>query len=597
MMANGHEFLRQALVGLAVAVIFLLLLEGGTRLLPLERWEKDRPNLSYPLFLPGKGELADRYVTNPHFLGAMSKQSFAKVKPPGVQRVFILGGSAALGWPGPEASSFAGYMRRALEKSLPGKYEIINVAAMSYGSHRVLDLLHDVARMEPDVVILWSGNNEYIERNALSPYARSPVMGGVQRVLRESSLYRSLRVALQVTVPSLFVRQEAGDITDLRTVPQVRRGMTGRADHADRQVLENYRSNLQAMARVIKESGATGIFCTVPVNLSGWAPTNIPPPFANQREFEYWQSLRQQVFALWDQKRFAEAMPQLHQLLEMAPDYALAHYLAGLGYQKEGKLAEAEEAFNLARDLDPRPFRSLTAFEAAVRETAGTHGVRLVDLEQAFIERSGADLSGPELFIDYVHPTEKGAKLAATLVLEELLQGAPAPATKATVLQSVLADDWYSRNFDWQADYYYALGMTYQNNGDFGRAEETYLLVLKEDPAMPEAAGNLGFIYEKRGDLDAARYYYTQAVRSDPGTVVASDLSRVLYLQGDRAGAKEMGQRIIAQGIVNVDLLVLLGDIELEQGQPNSARNYYQQAISAGGDERNLRARMAATYQ
>lgn len=594
-MIKATQNFKHLLIGLAVALSFLLLLEGGTRLLPLAEWEKDRPNLSYPLFIPGQGEFSDQYVTNPHFLGAMSRQHFPKVKAPGVQRVFVLGGSAALGWPGPVDSSFTGYLDRALEKSQPGQYEIINVAAMSYGSHRVLDLLYDVVKMEPDVIIVWSGNNEYIERNAFSPYARTPMMGKMQRTLRHSSLYRSLRLGLQVTVPSLFVRQEAGDITDPRTVPQVRRGMMGRADHADRQVLENYRSNLQSMASVIKASGANAIFCTVPVNLSSWAPTNVPPDFADQGSFDRWQALRLQIFTLWDQKRFAEAMPLLEQLLKIAPDYALAHYLTGLGFQKDGQLAEAKAAFNRARDLDLRPFRALSTFAPAVRDVAVRHGVRVVDLEQAFVEHSGADLSGAELFIDYVHPTEKGAKLAATLILEELLRGTA--TSPAAAKEFILADDWYSRSFDWQADYYYALGMTYQNNGDFGRAEEAYLLVLQEDPAMPEAAGNLGLIYERQGDLNAARHYYAQAVRSDPGTVIAGDLARVLYQQGDLAGARQMGQRIIAQGIVNIDLLVLLGDIDRETGQPQSARNYYQQAIDAGGDENNLRLRIAATYQ
>ena len=594
-MNKAPQNFKQLLIGLAVALSFLLLLEGGTRLLPLDEWEKDRPNLSYPLFIPGQGEFSDEYVTNRHFLGAMSLQHFPKVKAPGVQRVFVLGGSAALGWPGPVDSSFTGYLARALEKSQLGQYEIINVAAMSYGSHRVLDLLYDVVKMEPDVIIVWSGNNEYIERNAFSPYARTPMMGEMQRMLRHSSLYRSLRLGLQVAVPSLFVRQEAGDITDPRTAPQVRRGMMGRADHTDRQVLENYRSNLQSMASVIKASGATAIFCTVPVNLSNWAPTNVPQQFADQGAFERWQGLRQQVFTLWDQKRFAEAMPQLEQLVKVAPNDALAHYLSGLGYQKEGQLAEAKAAFNRARDLDPRPFRALSTFSPAVREVAVRYGVHMVDLEQAFIEYSGADLSGAELFIDYVHPTEKGAKLAATLILEELLRGTA--ASLAAAREFILADDWYSRNFDWPADYYYALGMTYQNNGDFGRAKEAYLLVLQADPAMPEAAGNLGFIYERQGDLNAARHYYTQAVRFDPGTVIAADLARVLYQQGDKAGAREMGARVIAQGIVNIDLLVLLGDIERETGQRQSARNFYQQAIDAGGDENILRLRIAATYQ
>lgn len=583
--------------GLAVAATFLLVLEGGLRLLPLDLWERERPNLSAPLFVPGEGEYADKFVTNAYFQGAMSFQSFAKVKPPGVKRVFILGGSAALGWPGPNPSSFSGYIQRALEKAAPGTYEIVNVAAMSYGSHRVLDLLHDVVRMQPDAIVIWSGNNEYIERNAFSPYARSVVMGGLQRGLRHSSTYRALRIALQTTVPSLFVQPQGADMTDPRKTPQVRRGMLGRSAETDRQVLANYRTNLQGMARLIKESGAIGIFCTVPVNLSGWAPTNAPPEFDDAEQFTRWEALQQQSFSLWGQKRYEEAALLLRQLVEITPRYALGHYLLGSCYQGMGKTEEARNAFNLARDLDPRPMRALTAFEKIIREVTVSEGGRLVDLEKGFLDKSGPALSGEEFFLDYVHPTEAGNKLAATLVLAEVLRGTDSALTVEPLEQSIREDDWFSRNFVWKSSYYYALGMTYQNNGDLERAERTYLMVLKEDPNFPEAAANLGAISERRGDLPMARSYYEQAVRSDPGSVTAGDLARVLYLQGDRDGARAMGRRIIAQGITNIDLFVLLGDVEAETGHDPAAIDYYQKAIDAGGENREIQLRIGYTYQ
>ena len=187
------------MAGLTVAALFLLGLEAGTRLLPLDRWERDHPNTTYPRFVPGEGADAGWYVTNDHFKNAMGYNRLARVKPQGLKRVFILGGSAALGWPRPMEISFSGYMQRALDRVAPGRFEIVNCAAMSYGSHRVLDLLPDVLRMQPDLVIVWSGNNEYVERNILPRYSRNRAMGKLQRVLRHSSLYRSIRLSLQVT--------------------------------------------------------------------------------------------------------------------------------------------------------------------------------------------------------------------------------------------------------------------------------------------------------------------------------------------------------------------------------------------------------------
>lgn len=596
-MSGLRKFAMRLVAGLVVAAAFLLLLEGGIRLLPLERWERDKPNLSVPLFISGEGEFAEKYVLNPHFLGAMSFQSFAKIKPPGVKRVFVLGGSAAFGWPGPNSSSFSGYMQRALEKAAPGKYEIVSVAAMSYGSHRVLNLLHDVVGFQPDVIIIWSGNNEYIERNVFSSFARSATMDSVQRVLRHSSTYRALRLVLQSTVPSLFVQPQGVDITNPRNVPMVRRGMMGRSSEMDRQVMEEYRNNLQSMARLIKESGAVGIFCTVPVNLSGWAPSNVHPEFIDAAQSAGWDVLQQHAFTLWDQRKYAEALPSLRQLVEMTPRYALGHYLLGTCYQSLGRIDEAKFEFNLARDLDPRPMRALTSFDRTIREIAAAQGVALVDLEKEIIDRSGTGISGEEFFLDYVHLTELGNKFAASLVLSELLRGTGSGLSGTVTERLIAEDDWFARNFNWDVDYYYTLGMTFQNNGDTGRAEEAYLLALQGDPAFPEAAANLGNIYEKRGDLQAARRLYEQAMRSDPDTVVIADLARLLYLQGDKDGALAVGQRVVSKGVVNIPLLILLGDIESEAGDNQAAISYYRQALDVGGEGHDLMMKLGNAFQ
>ncbi|GEM_PF-6040037 len=583
--------LKRLFAGLAVAAVMLGGLEVALRSLPLDRWEQGLPGTSYPLFVRGEGAAADRYVTNPHFLGAMSRQEFPVAKRVGVRRIFVLGGSAALGWPGPEDASFAALLRRSLDQAVPGRYEVINAAAMSYGSHRVLDLLEDIVRLEPDLVVVWSGNNEYIEANSFSPLARTRAVGGLQRLLRDSSLYRTVRLGLYNVAPQLFFRPAGDDFTDLRRTPQVRRGRLGRAGAVDRDVLANYRDNLAQMARLLGEHRVDGIFCTVPVNLSSWAPANVAPSLADTAAADRWTALRQESFTFWDQQRYAEAMPLLEKLLAMAPDYALGHYLVGLGHQKAGRLREARDAFTRARDLDPRPLRALSTFAVAVRDIAAAHGMQLVDLERLFIEASGAGLSGEELFIDYVHPTVAGNKLAATALLEKILNGAE-ESQRQTALRLVKEDNWVERNFHWAADYDYARGMTYQNNGDFKRAEAAYLRVLQADPAMPEAAGNLGRIYEMSGDLHAARHYYEQAVRIDPGTVVGADLARVLYLLNDLPAARQVATGLLNAGLTNVDLLVLLGDIEGAAGRGEMARDYYRQAVAAGADEAQLAGRL-----
>ncbi|MHB8810461.1 MAG: hypothetical protein ACYC9M_10670 [Desulfobulbaceae bacterium] len=111
------------------------------------------PKSSYPIFVPGEGDRSEYYVTSPHFGKYLNTQSFLRNKPVGVTRIFVVGGSAAYGFPYTEEYGITGYLRRALDKTMPGRFEIINGAGMSFGSHRVLDVLKDMTdiRSNPQV--------------------------------------------------------------------------------------------------------------------------------------------------------------------------------------------------------------------------------------------------------------------------------------------------------------------------------------------------------------------------------------------------------------------------------------------------------------
>lgn len=597
-MSGWRELTVKLGAGLAVATLFLLLLEGVTRLLPLDRWEQDQPNTSYPLFLPGVGEFAGQYITNPHFAKTMSLQHFAQVKPRGIKRIFIVGGSAALGWPGPIESAFSGYLQRALNQVAPGRYEIINTASMSYGSHRLLDLLTDIVHLEPDLIVVWSGNNEYVERNMLPRFARTATMGRVQRVLRQSSLYRSVRLGLAFVAPTLFVRSAGTDITDPRSGPQVRQDVqAGRTMEVDRQVRDNYQNNLLAMARLIRKSGATGVFCTVPVNLSDWVPSRLPPVITDPALAKQWSELGDAASLLGQQGRYAEAAVVLERQLGMTPEYALGHYLLGHSYLQISRRTEAKAAFSRARDFDQRPVRALSAFEQIISAVATREGMTLIDLEAAFAAANESGVPGSDLFLDHVHPNEAGNKLAAATVLKGMAKFLDPQLPLSQLSQLIAGDDWIARHKFNQADIYFALALALSNNGDMEGAEQAYLRALDEDPGLSEPAGNLGVIYEERGDLPKAREFFGRAVRANPGSKHAANLASLLFRMGDHRGASEMVQHFLRQGSTEFKFFVMLGDIESAEGHFSQALDLYLKAEKAGEVSPELWKKIGDTYR
>lgn len=592
-------WIRRLTAGLAVAAVFLLGLELAASLLPLDRYEMKFTDQAYPFFVPGEGEFADRYVTSPHFQSVMNFQTFARTKPPGVVRVFFLGGSAALGWPASDECAATGFLRRALEKAAPGRYEIINAAAMSFGSHRVLDVLQDVVELDPDLVVIWSGNNEYVERNVYAPRLAGRRARQLQRLLLKSRLYRALRVGIFRLAPSLVRRTRGSDLTNLREIPQVHRGRLGRLPEIDREVLENYKRNLAGMATVLRDHEVTGVFCTVPVNLSAWAPYSIPPRFGDPAQAQAWNNLMGEGVDQLDRGEHRAAAVRFEQALAMTPDHALVAYFEAQALQRLGEFARAGALFQKARDFDARPVRALGPYNQEVRALAAAgRGIAGVDLERALLEASGPNLMGMDLFYDYCHPTRQGHVLVARSLLPALAGVAPAGVTPGSIAALTIGDDCPPRDAKHKAVEAYALGMTYGNNGLDSLAEDAYRVALHWRPGFSPALTNLGALLMKRGRTAEVEDYSRRALEVDPTNAGALfQLGVIRFNQGRDQEAAEIFARILAGNPQNPEAREATGDLAARRGAWDEAIGNYRQALALGYDHALLRRKLGGAYR
>src|SRR5512137_2319142 len=105
---------------------------------------------------------------------------FLLERPAGGLRIFILGGSAAAGWPYHLGdTSISALLKRTLQQLYPDRsIEVLNMAAGTYASHRVKLLFEEVLHYQPDAILLYNGNNELLEdfvfrpRNPPAPWDR-----------------------------------------------------------------------------------------------------------------------------------------------------------------------------------------------------------------------------------------------------------------------------------------------------------------------------------------------------------------------------------------------------------------------------------------
>ena len=211
---------------------------------------------------------------------------FPLEKENGEFRVFCLGGSASAGWPHPPDEIYSAYLQEALRKTFPGrKINVINVSAHAYAAYRVRLIFEEIMEFHPDLIILYSGNNEFIEKRKYRVRERwyEPIRGvadrlAVFRLLRGSPLVRrifaedTLQGDQREHVPYEHWSKILQVPLDLRKDPK-----------QFRRVKEHYSFSIRSIVQGATQEGIPVILVTVPVNLRDWQP-NVSYRSTNGKE-------------------------------------------------------------------------------------------------------------------------------------------------------------------------------------------------------------------------------------------------------------------------------------------------------------------------
>jgi hypothetical protein len=84
-----------------------------------------------------------------------------------------MGGSTTYGHPYEDPTSFCGWLRELLNAAAPDhRWEVVNAGGISYASYRVALLMEELAGYQPDLFIIYSGHNEFLERRSYPQISR-----------------------------------------------------------------------------------------------------------------------------------------------------------------------------------------------------------------------------------------------------------------------------------------------------------------------------------------------------------------------------------------------------------------------------------------
>jgi tetratricopeptide (TPR) repeat protein len=347
-------------------------------------------------------------------------------KPAEALRVFTFGGSATAGLGYSPNVSFSRHLERMLARAYPERrVEVVNLGIVALSSRQVRVLVEDTVRNhDADLVIVYSGNNEFLEIHA-EKYARASAgwLGPVREALQRTNLSRFANRALRGRpgTPSLSEQDLSHDdlrLTQDRIIQEVE--MTPAEVEA---VVARYRANLEAIAEAAEAADTPLVLMTVASNWRWRGREDLPADWLDTLLGEAGDD---------PNGRYERAVALLtEELADAAPEerWELL-YRRALAHEALGAFGAARDDFRSAMNQDPHLRRALDAQAEQVRALSERPGVVPFDTISVLARDARNGIVGFDEFYDYVHFTPEGALRVAAALFETLTRRVlPSPAS------------------------------------------------------------------------------------------------------------------------------------------------------------------------
>ncbi len=411
---------------LAVVLLPLVVLEVILRLaVPVPAVGLDDPYISFSGMrkLFALDSAGARYETAAERLDFFCPQSFPSDKGNNAFRIFCLGGSTVQGRPYAVETSFTTWLKLSLDAVQPDReWELVNCGGISYASYRLVPIMRELLDYEPDMFIVYTGQNEFLEDRTYGHIKNMPPWRiGLHRTLLNLRIYS---IAHSHFSGRGARKTDAADSskpvlpTEVEAKLDFKDGLKWyhRDDEWRRGTTKHFAGNIEAMVKMARQAGVPIILVNPVVNLEDCPPIKSQP-FVEAAEKQRVVELREQARRLaWD-----NAYGKIR-LLEQAAaidarDAGLL-YVIGKCYARIGRFEEAKKWFVKAKEEDICPLRILEPMRDAISDVAARYDAPLLDAQALIEGRSENSIAGAQWLLDHVHPSIAGHKLIADAFLE-----------------------------------------------------------------------------------------------------------------------------------------------------------------------------------
>lgn len=311
-----------------------------------------------------------------------------RIEPKGARRrVVLVGESVARGYLYDPQFTVAKALEMILQARM-GKdaVEVVDLARTNLG-HEVKELAKSALLLEPDMVIIFSGNNLNV------PFAPT---------------------ASEIPYVDTVVRKE---------------GIAGFKQCIEERLAREVRQLVKEVASLYAAKGIPLVWMIPEFNLVGWRDPESNAPHLPAGVNQEWLMHRDAAHAALSggdldvAARAAEKMVQLDKGITVAGLYILAECS-----QRAGALDDARDYLERARDaliwdssrsISPRTY-SVT--RKTLREEIAKYGNEVVDVPELFKEYLKGELPDRRLFLDYCHLTSEGIQVAMAAAASRVLR-------------------------------------------------------------------------------------------------------------------------------------------------------------------------------
>jgi lysophospholipase L1-like esterase len=376
-------------IALAFPFIVLAILEIGLR---IAGYGAQPPLFDSPEFVQGtllvpNQEIGARYFPREKYPPSPPGDFFLAIKPPNALRLFVMGESAAAGFPYPRNGTFSRVLQDALQDVLPNDtVEVINLGIAATNSYTIADLAREVVQQHPDAILIYAGHNEYYGALGVGSTETLGQFPAFVRLYLRLQRFRTVRLVRSGLSGILSALHRGSPITAAEDDPSRMASVVANQNialggAAYEAGTRQYESNLRYAIAIFRRARVPVFIASTPSNLRDLRPFDAIQNGNRRPSAVVFDSARAMLTA----------------------DPTAAHRL-----------------FARARDLDAIRFRAPGEFRAIVKRVASETGSTYVPAEELVAGASKFGIPGSDLFLEHVHPNRTGYALLGRIFYDAI---------------------------------------------------------------------------------------------------------------------------------------------------------------------------------